>query len=427
MAARRRSLRALYARETHSAAPEPVPLRVTQYDYLIVGAGLSGAVMAERLASQLDARVLVVDRRDHVGGNTHDALDEHGVRVHWHGPHLFHTNARKVWDYLSEFTEWLPYEHRVLGVVDGLQVPLPFNLTSLHALFPEREAERLERLLKAEFGDGANVPILELRRRAAAPDSALGQADGDRLRHLADFVYDRVFHGYSTKQWGRAPEDLGPGVTGRVPVRVSRDDRYFQDRYQAMPAEGYTAMVERILAHPNISVETGVSFAEAADGVAFSRLVYTGPIDAYFDYAHGPLPYRSLRFEREHFRDGPYQAAAVVNYPALEPGYTRITEFKHATQQEVEGTSIAREYPEAYEPGGNEPYYPIPAADNHARHARYAAEADRARSVTFLGRLADYRYYNMDQAVARSLAVFAKRVAPAHRRRLKAAALAGQP
>ncbi|MEM8556453.1 MAG: UDP-galactopyranose mutase, partial [Bacteroidota bacterium] len=336
---------------------------------------------------------------------------EYGVRVHRYGPHLFHTNSDAVVRYLSQFTDWHPYEHRVLGRIadhDGIErlAPVPFNLTSLCALFPEAQAARLEARLIATYGLDANVPILKLRE-AGDPD----------LRVLADFVYERVFYGYTLKHWGRTPEELGPHVTARVPVRVSHDARYFQDRFQALPRDGYTAMVRRVLDHPLIDLETGVAFAEAREAARFDRLIYTGPIDAFFDYAHGPLPYRSLRFQFEHTPaealgdGGVTQSVAQVNHPALDVPFTRLTEFKHATGQQVGGTTVAREFPEAHEPGTNEPYYPVPAEENRARYARYADDGERLHTVLFAGRLADYKYYNMDQAVARALSMFQRHVA----------------
>ncbi|CAN5612422.1 UDP-galactopyranose mutase [soil metagenome] len=370
------------------------------YDYLIVGVGFTGAVLAERIASQLDQKVLLIDRRDHIAGNAFDCLDPHGIRIHKYGPHLFHTNSDKVWRYLSRFTEWQPYEHRVLAQISGQLVPVPFNLTSLQTLFPAAEAQRLETLLVKGFGRGANVPILKLREAAAADAAAT------ELAPLADYVYDNVFHGYTVKQWGLTPEELGPAVMSRVPVRISHDDRYFQDQYQALPRDGYTAMVRRILDHPNIEVALGTDFAVVANDLSFDRLIYTGPIDAYFEHRHGALPYRSLRFDFEHLPETEYfQAATQVNYPNSE-AYTRITEFKHATGQQATGTTISREYPEAYTVGQNEPYYPIPLPEHRALLARYQKDAYQLNTVTFAGRLADYRYYNMDQAVAHALTVF---------------------
>ena len=382
--------------------------RSNQYDFLIVGAGLTGSVLAERLASQLDRRVLVIDRRGHIAGNAHDRLDDHGVMIHQYGPHLFHTNSVQVWNYLSGFTEWHPYEHRVLAEIDGECVPVPFNLTCLHTLFPPAQATRLEQLLVYRYGMENKVSILKLRddtRRA----NDLSKQDAEDLRWLADFIYENLFYGYTTKQWGLTPEELGPSITGRVPVHISWDDRYFQDTYQALPKNGYTAMVRSLLSHGNIDVETNVSFLETQSAISFDHLIYTGPIDEYFDHTHGELPYRSLRFEFEHIEKPYYQSTTQVNFPNTHQ-YTRITEFKHATGQRTPGTTIAREYPQAHVHGENEPYYPIPLDCNYRLYEKYAAEVDKAgMHVTFAGRLADYKYYNMDQAVGRALAVFRKR------------------
>lgn len=383
-------------------------LQSNRYDFLIVGAGLTGAVLAERLASQLDRRVLVIDRRGHIAGNAHDRLDEHGVMIHQYGPHLFHTNSAQVWNYLSGFTEWHPYEHRVLAEIGGQRVPVPFNLTCLHTLFPQAQATRLEQLLISRYGMESKVSILKLRDDARGTYD-LSKQDAEDLRWLADFIYENLFYGYTTKQWGLTPEELGPSITGRVPVHISRDDRYFQDTYQALPKKGYTAMVRSLLNHSNIDLETNVSFLDAQSAVSFDHLIYTGPIDEYFDHTHGELPYRSLRFEFEHIEKPYYQSTTQVNFPNTHQ-YTRITEFKHATGQQTPGTTIAREYPQAHVHGKNEPYYPIPLDCNYRLYEKYAAEVDKAgKHVTFAGRLADYKYYNMDQAVGRALAVFRKR------------------
>lgn len=250
-------------------------------DWLIVGAGFTGAVLAERIASQLDQKVLVVEKRNHIGGNAYDYYNEHGVLVHKYGPHIFHTNSKKVWDYLSQFTEWRPYYHRVLASVEGKLVPVPFNLNSLYALFPPKYAERLEEKLICTYGFGVKVPILKMK-----------EAKDEELRFLADYIYKNIFYGYTIKQWELTPEELDPSVTGRVPVYISRDDRYFQDTYQAMPKQGYTAMFGRILSHKNIKVLLNTDYREIVREICFNRMIYTGPIDVYFDYMHGSLPYR---------------------------------------------------------------------------------------------------------------------------------------
>lgn len=361
-------------------------------DWLVVGAGLTGATLAERIASQLGQKVLVVDRRRHVGGNVYDEYDESGILVHKYGPHIFRTNNEKVWKYLSHFTDWRPYYHRVLGVVEGKKVPIPFNLNSLDALFPSRHAERFAEKLLRKYGFGAEVPILSLMRD-----------EDEDIRGLARYVYEGVFYGYTTKQWGMKPEDLDASVTGRIPIRVSRDDRYFKDRYQAIPSSGYTVMVRRMLAHPNIKVLLGADYREVAPEVDCERMVFTGAIDEFFDYRHGPLPYRSLRFEFATLRTEWFQEVATVNYPN-EFDFTRITEAKYLSGQRLPMTVLTYEYPEPYIPGENEPYYPIPQAANRERYELYLEDARQLLGrVVFAGRLARYTYCDMAQAVASAL------------------------
>lgn len=369
-------------------------------DWLIAGAGLTGCTLAERIANELDQTVLIVDRRNHIAGNAYDCVNEDGVRIHKYGPHVFHTNSRKVWDYLSRFTSWRPYTHRVLAAIDDQKVPIPFNLNSLHSLFPNGNAEKLEADLLAQFGHDARVPILKLRA-AARPN----------LRSLADFIYENVFYGYTTKQWALMPEELDSSVTARVPIVLNRDDRFFRDTYQAMPDPGYTPMVERMLSHPNIKVLLNVDCRDVADYMRFDRMIYTGPIDEFFDYSYGPLPYRSLRFEHETLHQEWHQEVGTVNYPnSFE--FTRVTEQKRLTGQKCDITTLVREYPQAHQPGQNEPYYPIPRGENSELYGRYADAAETVKdAVIFAGRLADYKYYNMDQAVGRALAVFEKEIA----------------
>lgn len=368
-------------------------------DWLIVGAGFTGAVLAERIASQLNQRVLLVDRRDHIGGNAYDYYDEHGILVHKYGAHIFHTNSEKIWTYLSGFTSWRPYYHHVQAAIDGKIVPVPFNLNTMDALFPRSMAERLERSLVERYGFGTKVPILKM----------LEESDAG-LKELAQYIYKNVFHNYTVKQWSLKPEELDPSVTGRVPVFVSRDDRYFQDTYQGIPKHGYTELFRRMLAHPNIHLLLKTEHREAIAGVRFDRMIFTGPIDEYFDYCHGPLPYRSLRFEMRHERDTSFQAVAVVNYPN-EHSFTRVIEFKHFSGQQSQGTTIAYEYPEAHEPGLNVPYYPVPRVEHREQYDKYLREAQRTDDrVIFAGRLADYKYYNMDQAVGRAMKVFSTEI-----------------
>jgi UDP-galactopyranose mutase len=368
-------------------------------DWLIVGAGFAGCTLAERIANQLDQKVLVVEKRDHIGGNAHDYYDEHGILVHEYGPHIFHTNSKRVWDYLSQFTDWRPYYHHVLAVVDGKKVPVPFNLNSLYAVFPPRYAARLEDQLLESFPFGSRVPILKLKTSAS----------GD-LRLLAEYVYEKVFYGYTLKQWELSPEELDPSVTGRVPVSISRDDRYFQDTYQAMPRLGYTPMFRRMLKHPNIRLLLNTDYQEIVGDIRFNRMVYTGPIDAFFDYAHGPLPYRSLHFERRTVEQEWHQEVGTVNYPN-EYDCTRITEQKYLTGQDNAKSTLMIEYPRRYVPGENEPFYPTPREENRELYKRYLTEARKlGGTVIFAGRLADYKYYNMDQVVARALSAFEKEV-----------------
>lgn len=364
-------------------------------DWLIVGAGYTGCVLAERIATQRGERVLLVERRQHIGGNAYDHPDAHGVLVHRYGPHIFHTNSQRVWEYLSQFTTWRPYEHRVLAEVENRRVPVPFNLNSLDTLFPRRDAQRLTAKLIATYGPDAHVPILRML-----------ETDDADIRSLAGFIYEYIFRGYTLKQWGVPPERLDPSVTGRVPVRISRDDRYFQDVYQAMPAHGYAAMFERMLAHRNVTVCLGTDYSRVVGEVRARRTIYTGPIDAFFDYMHGPLPYRSIRFEFQTFAQERYQEVGTINYPNDHP-FTRITEFKHLTGQTSPATTVVAEYPMVHRPGETEPYYPVPQEENRQRYALYAREAEKLNgAVLFAGRLADYKYYNMDQAVARALKVF---------------------
>jgi UDP-galactopyranose mutase len=365
-----------------------------RFDWLVVGAGFTGAIVAERLATQCDAKVLVIDRRDHIAGNAFDKRSDEGVLCHRYGPHIFHTNAEEVVTYLSRFTEWRPYEHRVVGMVDGRLFPIPFNLTSLAILFPPAEARRLTALLCDAYGIETHVPILKMR-----------SAESEELRKLAEFIYANVFYGYTTKQWGLTPEELSPSVTARVPVRVSYDDRYFRDAFQQMPRDGYTVMFDRILAHPNITLSLATSYDDVKDE-GFERVVYTGAIDAFFDFALGELPYRSLRFDFQTYRQERHQPVASINYPTSH-AFTRITEMGHLTGEWSDVTTVAIEYPLAHQHGVTEPYYPIPRDENQALHSRYVALAKKeAPNIVFAGRLGDYNYYNMDQAAAGALSLF---------------------
>ncbi len=371
-----------------------------KFDWLIIGAGYSACVLAERIATQLEQRVLIVEKRNHIGGNAYDYYNEHGHLIHKYGPHIFHTKSKEVWDYLSQFTQWRPYYHHVLGVVEGKKVPIPFNLNTLYALFPPSYAEKLEGLLLQNFGFGKKVPILKLKESSS----------GD-LGFLADYIYDNVFLRYTQKQWNLRPEELDSGVTARVPIYISRDDRYFQDPYQAMPKQGYTEMFGQMLNHPNIKVLLNTDYKEVIDDISFNRAVCTGPIDAFFDYAHGEMPYRSIDFRFETLDQAFYQEVGTVNYPN-DYDITRITEQKYLTGQVSPKTTLVREFPQAYIPGRNDPYYPIPRAENRDRLSLYLKDAKKLNgSVLFAGRLGDYKYYNMDQAVIRALGIFEKEIA----------------
>ena len=360
-------------------------------DWIVVGAGFTGATFAERMAAA-GKRVLVIDRRRHIGGNAYDDRNEHDILVHRYGPHIFHTNSTAVWTYLSRFTEWRPYEHRVLGLIEGKLVPIPFNLNSLTALFSELSAQRIQNALTDQYGPNKNVPILKLL-----------QSEDRDVRDLADYVYRNVFEGYTIKQWQLRPEELSPSVTARVPVSISRDDRYFHDTYQAMPLDGYTAMFRRMLDHPNIEIELDCEWRMSTSSHDDARIFFTGAMDEFLGYRFGPLAYRSLRFEEETLDKVQHQPVGTINYPN-NYAYTRITEQKIITGQLAPVTTLMKEFPQPHEPGKTIPYYPIPREENQLLYAKYvAAIRDEYPDVYFAGRLADYQYYNMDQACARAL------------------------
>ncbi len=358
---------------------------------LVVGAGLAGSVVAERLASGPGLRVLVIDRREHVAGNAYDEIDERGVRVHRYGPHVFHTNAARVVEYLSRFTDWLPYEHRVRAVVDGTQVPMPINRTTLNTLYDLdlRTDQDAESFLAARA---------EPRHRIESSEDAV-------VARVGRDLYERLYRGYTTKQWGHDPSQLGAEVCARIPIRHNTDDRYFTDRFQQMPTDGYTAMVARILEHERIDVQTGADYADVPASLRGAHLVWTGPIDELFDFQLGRLPYRSLRFDRQ-WLPTPHgellQSVAVLNHPAPDVPYTRVTEFRHLTgQRSHPWTTLCIEYP----CGNGEPFYPVPQAPSRQLFRRYKRLAADRGDVTLVGRLARYQYLNMDQVVAQALLV----------------------
>lgn len=356
------------------------------FDWLIVGAGFAGSVLAERIASQRDERVLVVDKRHHIGGNAYDRYDDAGVLIHQYGPHIFHTNSKAIFDYLSRFTSWRHYEHRVLAEVDGQLLPIPINLDTVNRLFGlDLDCEGLS----AWFAEHAEKPA-EIRTSEDVVVSAVGRE-----------LYEKFFKGYTKKQWGLDPSQLDKSVTARVPTRTNRDDRYFTDLHQFMPAGGYTRMFERMLDHPNIKVMLQTDWSEIRGVIPFRRMIYTGPIDEYFDFRFGRLPYRSLRFEHVTLEKPWSQPVGVVNYPQTQ-AYTRITEYKHLTGQRHEKTSLTYEYP----CDTGDPYYPVPRAENMELFKQYEKLALAQKDVWFVGRLATYRYYNMDQVVGQALATF---------------------
>jgi len=358
------------------------------FDYLVVGAGFSGAVVASQMARRFAKRVMLVDRRSHVGGNAYDHRDDAGVLVHKYGPHIFHTQSKDVFDYLSQFTLWRNYEHRVLASVDGKLVPIPINLDTVNILHDLH--------LREEDLEGYLESIAEKRPAIRTSEDVVVSRVG------RDF-YEKMFRGYTRKQWGLDPSDLDACVTARIPVRLNRDDRYFSDTYQAMPLQGYTRMFENMLDHPSIEVVLDTDYRDVLKSVRYRELVYTGPVDEFFDYRFGKLPYRSLKFRHETLNRERLQQVAVVNYPN-EHDYTRVTEFKHLTGQAHAKTSVVYEYP----CDGGDPYYPIPRAENATLYKQYETLAARDPKIHFSGRLATYKYYNMDQVVAQALTLCSK-------------------
>ena len=357
-------------------------------DYLIVGAGFAGSVMAERLATQLGKKVLLVDKRPHIGGNAYDHYDDAGVLVHKYGPHIFHTNSERIFRHLSQFTGWRPYEHRVLANVNDSLLPFPINIDTVSKLVGRPfDAETLE----AYFAEKREA-IAHVRTSEDAVVSKVGRE-----------LYELFFKNYTRKQWGLDPSELDASVAARVPARLNTDDRYFTDEFQFMPKNGYTRMFENMLDHKNIKILLNADYREVRDTFSCKNVIYTGPVDEFFDFRFGKLPYRSLEFRFETHDVEKFQSAAVVNYPNEHP-YTRITEFKYLTGQTHAKTSLVYEYPRA----SGDPYYPIPKPENAEIYRRYKALADATPNVHFVGRLATYKYYNMDQVVGQALALFEK-------------------
>lgn len=356
------------------------------FDYLIVGAGFAGSVLAERLANDSDKKVLVVDVRPHIGGNAFDHYNDSGILVHRYGPHIFHTNSLDVFDYLGRFTEWRPYQHRVLASVDGQLVPMPINLDTINRL----------------YGMNLTSPQVEAFFESVAEKrSPVRNSEDVVVNKVGRELYEKFFRGYTRKMWGMDPSELNSSVAARVPTRTNRDDRYFTDTYQAMPLHGYTRMFERMLSHRNIKVMLNTDYRELAGVIPHKEMIYSGPIDAFFDYRFGKLPYRSIEFKHETLAQGQLQSVGTMNFPN-DHAYTRVTEFKHLTGQKHEHTSVVYEYPRAE----GDPYYPVPKPENDELYARYKGLADETPNVHFVGRLATYKYYNMDQVVAQALTLY---------------------
>jgi UDP-galactopyranose mutase len=356
------------------------------FDYLVVGAGFAGSVIAERLARVADKKVLIIDKRPHIGGNAYDHYNEHGILVHRYGPHIFHTNSREVFEYLSQFTEWRSYQHRVVASVDGQMVPIPINLNTINQLY------------------GLKLNSFELEEffsKVAEPCERILTSEDVVVSKVGRELYEKFFRGYTRKQWGLDPSELDAAVTARVPTRTNRDDRYFTDSYQAMPLYGFTRMFENMLSHPNIKIMLNADYRDIASFIPYREMIYTGPVDEFFDFRYGKLPYRSLEFKHETHNLQEYQPAPVINYPN-EHLYTRVTEFKYLTGQEHPKTSIVYEFPKSE----GDPYYPIPRPENAQLYRRYQTLADTTPGVYFVGRLATYKYYNMDQVVAQALTVY---------------------
>lgn len=364
------------------------------FDYLIVGAGFSGAVLAERISSKLDKKVLIVDKRDHIGGNAYDYFNEYGILIHKYGPHWFHTNDKGVFTYLSKFTEWIYHYHRVRTYVDGRLLPIPINMDTLNELYGLQlsSPEQVQ-----SFYDSVKVSIVN---PSNSEEQVVSQVGTD--------LYEKFFRGYTTKQWEISPKELSASVTARIPIRTNRDDRYFTDKYQVMPKYGYTEMFRKMLSSNNISILLKTDYKDIISQIPFRRMIYTGPIDLFFDYKFGQLPYRSLKFEHETIEKLFFQQYQQINYPN-DYDFTRIIEWKHATKQMSNFTTITREYPVQADEN-NEKYYPIPMEKNNSLYNLYKNEARKLENVIFCGRLADYKYYNMDQVIARALKIFEKEI-----------------
>jgi UDP-galactopyranose mutase len=358
------------------------------FDYLIVGAGFAGSVLAERLATQANKKVLIIDKREHIAGNAYDYYNKDGILIHKYGPHIFHTNAKEVFEYLGQFTPWRPYEHKVLASVDGQLVPIPINLNTINQLYGlNLNSSEVETFFASKAEKVAGVKTSE--------DVVVSKVGRE--------LYEKFFRGYTRKMWDLDPSELDASVTARVPTRTNRDDRYFTDTYQAMPLYGYTHMFQNMLSHKNIKVMLNTDYKEIIDFIPYKNLIFTGPVDEYFNYCYGKLPYRSLEFKFETVDQEVFQPTGTVNYPN-EQLYTRITDFKYLTGQKHEKTTVVYEYPKAE----GDPYYPVPRPENAELYKKYQQLAATMTNTYFVGRLATYKYYNMDQVVAQALTMFKK-------------------
>lgn len=358
-----------------------------RYDYLIVGAGFAGSVMAERLASQSNKKVLLVEKRNHIGGNAYDEYDEQGILIHRYGPHIFHTNSKEVFDYLSNFTEWIPYEHKVLAKLNGAVYPIPINRLTINKLYDlnlktEKEVEEFYNSVKEK-----RSPVMN------SEDIIVNQVGVD--------LFEKFFRHFTKKQWNLEPKELSPSVCGRIPARTNDDCRYFTDKYQFMPKEGYTKMFEKMLSNKNIEVVLNTDYKKILNNVTFNKLIYTGPIDYFFDYEFGRLPYRSIRFEYENYDKEWFQENSVINYVGAEP-FTRVSEYKYFTGQKANSTIVSFEFPTI----NGEPYYPTLTEHSKEIFGKYKIETSKINNVHFVGRLANFQYYNMDQVVAAALKKF---------------------
>jgi len=379
------------------------------FNYIIVGAGFAGSVIAERIAKQLNKKVLIIEKRNHIGGNCYDERIEN-ILIHKYGPHLFHTDEKQVWDYLNNFGEWDIYHHRVLAFIDGKKVPIPFNFNTLYEVFSNELAKRLEKKLLENYKYNSKVPILELKK-----------SDDKDLKFLADFVYEKIFVNYTAKQWGMKPEEIDNAVTARVPVFIGKDDRYFNDKYQGVPKDGYTKLFQHMLNQPNIKIMLNTDFKEIIQidqktkKIYFlhqefkGKLIFTGMIDELFDYKFGELPYRSVDMKFETIEKEYYQEAATVNYPN-DYDFTRITEFKHIHSVETNKTVILKEYPQKFIKNQNTPYYPIFTKENEDKYNKYLEYSKEFENIILLGRLAEYKYYDMDDIVKKALEVFEEKI-----------------